>query len=65
MTEIFLDQNWQQINPQRSVDATSFKQGSIRFNFNVSGLNSVSLKDSYFMIKSSLTSGWIETPCNR
>ena len=55
MTEIFLDQNWQQINPQRSVDATSFKQGSILFNFNVSGLNSVSLKDSYFMIKSSLT----------
>ena len=57
MTEIFLDQNWQQINPQRSVDAISFKQGSILYNFNVSGLNSVSLKDSYFLIKSSLTQG--------
>lgn len=55
MTEVYLDQNWQQINPQRSVDATSFKNGSILFNFNVSGLNSVSLKDSYFLINSSLT----------
>ena len=57
MTEIYLDQNWQEIQPQRSVSATSFSQGSILFNFNVSGLNSISMKDSYFLIKSSLVAG--------
>ena len=57
MTEIYLDQNWQEIQPQRSVTADTFAQGSILFNFNVSGLNSVSLKDSYFLIKSSLVRG--------
>ena len=57
MTEIFLDQNWQQIQPQRSVEGSTFTSGSILFNFNVSGLNSVSMKDSYFIIKSSLVRG--------
>lgn len=57
MTEVFLDQNWQEVPPQRSVSADTFAQGSILFNFNVSGLNSVSLKDSYFLIKSSLVNG--------
>ena len=57
MTEIFLDQNWQQITPQRSVNETNFTSGSILFNFNVSGLNSVSMKDSYFIVKSSLLRG--------
>ena len=57
MTEIFLDQNWQQIQPQRDVSAANFTSGSILFNFNVSGLNSVSMKDSYFIVKSSLTRG--------
>ena len=57
MTEIFLDQNWQQIQPQRSVEGSTFTSGSILFNFNVSGLNSVSMKDSYFIVKSSLTRG--------
>ena len=55
MTEIFLDQNWQQIQPQRDVSAANFTSGSILFNFNVSGLNSVSMKDSYFIVNSSLT----------
>ena len=62
MTEIYLDQTWQQVNPQRSVDAASFKQGSILFNFNVSGLNSVSMRDSYFVIKSSLVRQNSDTP---
>ena len=57
MTEIYLDQNWQQIQPQRSVNETNFTSGSILFNFNVSGLNSVSIKDSYFIVKSSLARG--------
>ena len=57
MTEIYLDQNWQEIQPQRSVSASTFAQGSILFNFNVSGLNSISMKDSYFLIKSSLVAG--------
>ena len=57
MTEIYLDQNWQQIQPQRSVNETNFTSGSILFNFNVSGLNRVSMKDSYFVVKSSLTRG--------
>ena len=57
MTEIYLDQNWQQIQPQRGVDKDNFTSGSILFNFNVSGLNSVSMKDSYFIITSSLTRG--------
>ena len=29
MTEIFLDQNWQQIQPQRDVSAANFTSGSI------------------------------------
>ena len=57
MTTVFLDQNWQEIPAQRSISADTFSQGLIRFSFNVSGLNSVSLKDSYFLIKSSLTNG--------
>jgi hypothetical protein len=57
MTEIYLDQNWQQIQPQRSVTPDTFAQGSILFNFNVSGLNSISMKDSYFVIESSLVRG--------
>ena len=61
MTEIYLDQNWQQIQPQRSVDDKTFSQGSILFNFNVSGLNSISMKDSYFIIKSSLLKGSDDT----
>ena len=52
MTTVFLDQNWQEIPAQRSISADTFSQGLIRFSFNVSGLNSVSLKDSYFLIKS-------------
>ncbi len=54
MTEIYLDHTWQEIQPQGSVTAETFAQGSILFNFNVSGLNSISMKDSYFLIKSSL-----------
>lgn len=57
MTEVFLDQNWTEVSPQRSISADTFSQGSIMFNFNVSGLNSISLKDSYFIIKSSLVAG--------
>jgi len=53
--DIYLEQVWQECQPQRSITADTFNQGSILFNFNVSGLNSVSLKDSYFLIKSSLT----------
>jgi hypothetical protein len=54
---VFLDTNWKEIAPQRSVTADTFAQGSILFSFNVSGLNSISLKDSYFLIKSSLVAG--------
>lgn len=54
---VFLDTNWKEIAPQRSVTADTFAQGSILFSFNVSGLNSISLKDSYFLIKSSLVNG--------
>jgi len=52
---IYLDQQWQEIQPQRDVSASNFTAGSILFNFNVSGLNCVSMNDSYFIITSKLT----------
>ena len=61
MTEIFLDQNWQQITPQRSVNETNFTSGSILFNFNVSGLNSVSMKNSYLLLHRPLRE--VMAPC--
>ena len=57
MTEVWLDEQWNQIQPQRDVSAANFPNGSILFQFNVSGLNSVSLKDSYFLVKSTLSKG--------
>ena len=57
MTEVYLDEQWNQIQPQRDVSAANFPNGSILFQFNVSGLNSVSLKDSYFLVKSTLSRG--------
>jgi hypothetical protein len=52
---VFLDEQFQEIRPQRSVSADSFTAGSILFNFNVSGLNSINMNKSFFIIESKLT----------
>ena len=57
MTEVYLDEQWNQIQPQRDVSAANFPNASILFQFNVSGLNTVSLKDSYFLVESTLCRG--------